>query len=202
MSLWLGTCCCSFPHLVRAAAAELVQLHAELVIKKLDEARLPCTYKGLKGYPTMDELLSVVIQRLQENKSWKLWKWPPAAKEFLNATEFRCRQQVCTLFEAMQRDLLGHCVILMAKVAVGGLLLIGLCLPRFCRHSTPQWCAPAALSVTTHCFEMGLIQSFIRLRCRLCIKENFIDEKLRHLLPHNEGSSSEKAAQEAFRLRM
>ena len=29
------------------------------------------------------------IQRLQENKTWKLWKWPPAAKEFLTVKEFR-----------------------------------------------------------------------------------------------------------------
>ncbi len=161
VSLWLGTCCCSFPHIVRAAAAEIDQLHAELVIKKLEEARLPCTYNRSKGYPTLDELLSVGIQRLQDNKTWKLWKWPPAAKEFLSAMEFRCGQQVCTLVEAMQRDLLGLCVTLVAKGAVGGLLLIGLYLPSFCRHRTPHRCAPAALSITAHSFEMGLIQSFI-----------------------------------------
>ena len=37
----------------------------------------------------MDELVSVGIRRLQQNSTWKLWKWPPAAKEFLNAEEFK-----------------------------------------------------------------------------------------------------------------
>ena len=40
-------------------------------------------------YPTVDKLVSVGILRLQESKTWKLWKWPPAAKEFLDAQDFR-----------------------------------------------------------------------------------------------------------------
>ncbi len=39
--------------------------------------------------PTVDELLSVGIQRLQQNKTCKLWKWLPAAKEFVTAKEFK-----------------------------------------------------------------------------------------------------------------
>ena len=42
----------------------------------------------LANEPTVDELLSLGIQRLQENKTWKLWKWPLAAKEFVDAKEF------------------------------------------------------------------------------------------------------------------
>ena len=38
--------------------------------------------------PTVDELLSLGIQRLQEKKTLKLWKWPPAAKEFIDAEKF------------------------------------------------------------------------------------------------------------------
>ena len=49
----------------------------------MGETPLPHAY-----IPTVDELLSVGIQRLQENNTWKLWKWPPAAKEFRNAKEF------------------------------------------------------------------------------------------------------------------
>ena len=54
-------------------------------------ARLPWAKTPLPSTrgPTVDELVSVGIQRLQQNDTWKLWKWPPAAKEFLNAEEFR-----------------------------------------------------------------------------------------------------------------
>ncbi len=78
--LWLGTCCCSFPrHSVRAAAD--AEQAARLAVGL---APLSYTY-----HPTVDALLSVGIQRLQQNKTWRLWKWPPAAKEFLKAGEFR-----------------------------------------------------------------------------------------------------------------
>ena len=36
----------------------------------------------------VDELVSVGIQRLQKNRTWKLWNWPPAAKELLSGKEF------------------------------------------------------------------------------------------------------------------
>ena len=39
----------------------------------------------LANEPTVDELLSVGIQHLQEKETWKLWKWLLAAKEFLLA---------------------------------------------------------------------------------------------------------------------
>ena len=42
----------------------------------------------LASGPTVDQLLPVGIQRLQENKTWKVWKWPPADKEFIDAKEF------------------------------------------------------------------------------------------------------------------
>ena len=72
--LWLGTCRCSFPrHSVRAAAD--AEQAARLAVGL---APLSYTY-----CPTVDALLSVGIQRLQQNKTWRLWKWPPAAKEFL-----------------------------------------------------------------------------------------------------------------------
>ena len=78
VSLWLSTCCCSFPyHSVRAAAA--AEQAAWLAV-----GLIPLTYN-----PTVDELLSVGIQCLQQNKSCRLWVWPPAAKEFLSAKEFR-----------------------------------------------------------------------------------------------------------------
>ena len=48
----------------------------------------------------------------------------------------------------------------------------------------------------------SLIQAFTWLRCRLCIREGFIDEKVRHLLPHDQGSPLEQAAEEALCLRM
>ena len=48
----------------------------------------------------------------------------------------------------------------------------------------------------------GLIQAPTWLCCRLCIREGFIDEKLRHLLPHDQGSPSGQAAEEALCLRM
>ena len=40
------------------------------------------------------------------------------------------------------------------------------------------------------------------LRCRECVKEYFIEEKLRHLLPHDGGQAIEKAAKQALNLRM
>ena len=46
------------------------------------------------------------------------------------------------------------------------------------------------------------IKLALLLHCRRCIREDFIDEKLRHLLPHGEGTAIEKAAEEALRLRM
>ena len=78
VSLWLGTRCCSFPHLrVRAAAA------AERA------ARVAVGLAPLVYNPTVDEVVSVGIQRLQQSRTWKLWRWPLAAKEFLDAKEFR-----------------------------------------------------------------------------------------------------------------
>ena len=38
--------------------------------------------------PSLVEFVSVGIQRLRENGTWKMWKWPPTAKEFLSAAEF------------------------------------------------------------------------------------------------------------------
>ena len=83
MLLWLGICCFSFPyHSVHAAAAEMrAEQAAQLAV---GETPLPYTYE-----PTLDELVSVGIRRLQENRTWKLWKWPPAAKEFLSAKDFK-----------------------------------------------------------------------------------------------------------------
>ena len=78
--LSLGTCCCSFPHHGVHAAADAEQA-ARLAVGL---APVPYTY-----HPTVDVLVPVGIQRLQENKTWKLWKWPPAAKEFLTVKEFR-----------------------------------------------------------------------------------------------------------------
>ena len=43
---------------------------------------------------------------------------------------------------------------------------------------------------------------FTWLRCRLCIREDFIDDELRHLLPHDKGSPIEKAAEQALCVRM
>ena len=40
------------------------------------------------------------------------------------------------------------------------------------------------------------------LRCRECVKEYFIYEKLCHLLPHDGGQAIEKAAKQALNLRM
>ena len=52
---------------------------------KLAVGKAPLPYISA---PTVDELLPVGIQRLRENNTWKVWKWPPAAKEFVNAKEF------------------------------------------------------------------------------------------------------------------
>ena len=54
--LWLGTCCCSFPHLSVCAAAAAEQA------ARLAEAIAPLPYTV---YPSADELVSVGIQRLQ-----------------------------------------------------------------------------------------------------------------------------------------
>ncbi len=78
VSLWPGTCCCCFPHhSVHAAAA--AEQAARLAV-----GLTPLIYK-----PAVDEVVSVGIQRLQENKTWRLWVWPPAAKKFVNEKEFR-----------------------------------------------------------------------------------------------------------------
>ena len=79
--LWLGTCYCSFLHLgVCGAAAEAdANQPAQLVV-----GELLLQYKYDSG---VDELVSVGIQRLQHNNNWKLWMWPPAAKEFFSAKE-------------------------------------------------------------------------------------------------------------------
>ena len=117
LSLWLGTCCCSFPHhSVHAAAAEVCA--KRLAQRAVGATPVPHTLK-----PTVVELLPVGIQRLQENKTWKLWVWPPAAKE-----------QLCMLVKGLQKDLLSHMTMLEATGAVGGLLVTCLCVPRFCRH--------------------------------------------------------------------
>ena len=62
---------------------------------------------------------------------------------------------------------------------------------RICRPSSP----PTA-------YGGGLTQPSTCLCCRLCIKEDPTDDRLRHLLPPEEGSPIEKAAEEALNLRM
>ena len=81
--LQLGTWCCSFPHhgVHAAAAGTRAEQAAQLARGKTP---LPAAED-----PTVDKLVSVGIQRLQQNGTWKLWKWPPAAKEFLNAGDFK-----------------------------------------------------------------------------------------------------------------
>ncbi len=81
--MWLGACHCDFPQcMIRAAAAEMDAEQAAQLAE--GETLLHYTYD-----PTVDELVTVGIQRLQNNKTWKLWMWPPAAKEFLTAEEFK-----------------------------------------------------------------------------------------------------------------
>ena len=69
------------PPLITAAAGMRAEQGAQLAGAKTP---LPSTRD-----PTVDELVSVGVQRLQQNKTWRLWKWPPAAKEFLTAEEFK-----------------------------------------------------------------------------------------------------------------
>ena len=69
----------------------LLQLPSSKVAAAAAEqaARLAVGLTPLTYNPTVDELLPVGIQRLQENRPCKLWVWPPAAKEFLDATDFK-----------------------------------------------------------------------------------------------------------------
>ena len=73
-----SACCRSFPHhgVHAAAAAE-------------QAARLAAGLAPLPYRATVDELLSVGIQRLQANKTCKVWTWPLAAKEFLDKRKFK-----------------------------------------------------------------------------------------------------------------
>lgn len=76
--------CCVYLGSIRVVTRE-----SPVVCTAAEEAMYPGETIAIDLEPSIEELLSVGLTRLESKPTWKLWEWQPDGKEFLDADSFR-----------------------------------------------------------------------------------------------------------------